>query len=234
MSINYNISVPGFLPDMLRQPHLLIGGTTGSGKSVLINDLIYTLIASPPSVRSMILIDPKGCELVNYAKLPHTYRHAVTASEIVSTCKDATALMDSRFREMAKKGLRTWAGSQTYIIIDEYAFIRQMAKAAEPFINDIAYRGRAAGLHLIIATQRPTRDIITGIVAANMPSQVALRTRTRQESVNIIGVPGAELLPKHGEALYYSPDIGQNTKIYIPYVTEAEIQKLIKAWKKAG
>lgn len=217
--------------DFINQTHLLIAGTTGSGKSVIINNIIYTLLYKSPKEVKLILIDPKKVELVNYKDLPHTLAYASEQADIINTIKDAVTLMDKRYKVMQDKRIKKSKEADIYIIIDEYAdLITTSKKGIERLICRIAQLGRAAKIHLIIATQRPTRDIITGQVKVNIDSRLALRVPTAQDSRNIINIKGAEQLSKYGEGYYLTPDTLTPQLVNIDYINDLELAARVKWW----
>jgi DNA segregation ATPase FtsK/SpoIIIE and related proteins len=221
--------VPAICVDMLEQPHLLIAGATGSGKSVLINSLIYTALHFTPNHKQFILIDPKRVELIDYAKLPHTPGYYDRLETIITALTGAVATMETRYSAMQRKRLKQSAEPHIYIIIDEYAdLVVQAKKQVEPLIIRLAQLGRAANMHLILATQRPTRDIITGAVKVNMDSRVALRCPSPQDSRNIIDTKGAETLPKYGQGYYRTSD-GLDVK-KIPYTSPDKLAAVVDWW----
>lgn len=227
-------SAPGFTNSMETQTHLLIAGATGSGKSVLESLLILDLIGNyTPGTVQLILIDPKRVSLLKYKKLPHCLLYADTPETIYNAFRAAENVLDDRFRKMQKRGEELFPGSHVFIIVDEYADIMTTdKKRLTPIIQRIAQTGRAAKIHLLCCTQRPTRDIISGAIAVNIDSRVALRTVTRQDSVNIIRRPGAELLPRFGRGVYVSPDFMGAAEIEIPYTEPEKIKKIVDYWTK--
>lgn len=217
--------------DFINQNHLLIAGTTGSGKSVIINNIIYTLLYKSPKEVKLILIDPKKVELVQYKELPHTLAYASEQANIIQTIKDAVTLMEQRYKTMQKQRVKKSKEAGLYIIIDEYAdLITTSKKAVECLICRIAQLGRAARVHLIIATQRPTRDIITGQIKVNIDSRLALRVPTAQDSRNIINIKGAENLAKYGQGYYLTPDTLTPQLVDISYIPETELADRVKWW----
>lgn len=217
--------------DFINQTHLLIAGTTGSGKSVVINDIIYTLLYKSPREVKIILIDPKKVELVQYKQLPHTLAYASEQADIINTIKKAVDLMEQRFKNMQKQSIKKSKEADIYIIIDEYAdLITTSKKDVERLICRIAQLGRAAKVHLILATQRPTRDIITGQVKVNIDSRLALRVPTAQDSRNIINIKGAELLGKYGQGYYLTPDTLTPQLVDISYIPDSELADRVKWW----
>lgn len=224
---------PTLCADMLKQPHVLIAGATGSGKSVLINSLIYTALYDAPTKTRFILIDPKRVELCDYKRLPHTMTYASEPPEIVAAIHSAVDLMESRYRDMQRRRLKRYDGPDVYIIIDEYADLVTVQKkqVLNPLCR-LAQLGRACKIHLIIATQRPTREILSGQIKVNVDARVALRCPTAQDSRNIINIKGAELLPRYGEGYYLTPDTMQPVLVPIPLTEESELER-IRAWWKA-
>lgn len=218
--------------DMLAQPHLLIAGSTGSGKSVLINSLVYTALYKPPTVAALILIDPKRVELYDFARLPHCIRYASEPDEIAATLAEAVALMESRYKRMQAARQKQTTERDIYIIIDEFADLMttQKRQTLAP-LQRLAQLGRAAGLHLIAATQRPTKDIINGQIKVNLDSRIALRCPTAQDSRNIINTKGAETLPRYGFGYYLTPETITPQLIRIPYTDPAELAARVRWWE---
>lgn len=220
--------------NMLQQPHLLIAGATGSGKSTLIDDLIYTLVSlKAPVSASLVLIDPKEVQLKRWANLPHAINHSTDIDEIGKTLSGLANLMDARFKAMAANNFVQSDEKDIYIIIDEFIDIKILGgKEAEKAIIRTAAKGRAANMHIILATQRPTRDIINGAIKANFPSRVGLSTDGKQESRNIIETSGCELLPRFGYAYYKTPDYRQPTLFELKKTPENHLQSVIKYWNE--
>lgn len=199
---------PALYSDLITEPHILIAGATGSGKSVLINSFIARLLMSAsPATAELILIDPKRVELAPLKRLPHTVEYAAETEAAKIALQNAVQTMIKRYEIMSARGLKKWDGGHIYIIIDEYADLMITAKKAiEPLIIRIAQLGRAANIHLIIATQRPTREIIAGAIRVNIDCKIALHTATAQDSRNIIETRGAESLPRFGYCYKLNPD----------------------------
>lgn len=216
--------------DMAAQPHLLIAGATGSGKSVIINGIITTLlVTSTPSMAGLILIDPKRVELYQYTALPHTLCYASEPGEAASALKRALTIIETRYQTMRGRGEREWSGGHVYVFIDELAdLMLTERKAVMPLLQRVAQIGRAARVHLIAATQCPLAKVIPTEIKCNLDSRVGLRTRSAQDSRNILGCAGCETLPRYGRAYYMTPD-GLDLK-NIPYVKSDETQKLIRYW----
>lgn len=218
--------------DMLKQPHLLIAGSTGSGKSVIINSLVYTALYSAPTSCGFLLIDPKRVELVEFARLPHCIRYTSEPDEIAATIAGAVDLMEERYKRMQAAGQKKSTERDIYIIIDEFADLMttQKRQTLAPLCR-LAQLGRAANLHLIAATQRPTKDIINGQIKVNMDSRLALRCPTAQDSRNIINTKGAETLPRYGFGYYLTPETITPQLIKIPYTDPADLAARVKWWE---
>lgn len=219
--------------DMLKQPHLLVAGSTGSGKSVLLNSLIYTALYKAPHRCEFVLIDPKRVELIDYKQLPHTLIYASEPPEIVATLENCISLMENRYKILQAEHRKEWNDNEhTYIFIDEFAELMTTQKRETmPQIIRLALLGRAAHIHLIIATQRPTRDIINGQIKVNIDARIALRCPTAQDSRNIINTKGAETLPRIGYAYYLTPETMQPQLIKVPYTSDEELKKRVEWWK---
>ena len=218
------------LIDMLQQPHLLIAGSTGSGKSVLINSLIYTALYYAPTEKQLLLIDPKRVELFEFSRLPHCIGYASEPDQITSALGWAVSLMEYRFNIMRAEQLKKSREPDIYIIIDELAdLITTSKKRVLPLLSRLTQLGRAANIHMILATQRPTRDIISGQIKVNVDSRVALRCPTAQDSRNIINVKGAESLPRYGFGYYLTPETTAPALISIPY-TEPDAMRYRLNW----
>lgn len=218
--------VPGIYKIFREQNHLLIGGCSGSGKSVILNGIIYSLLFNGNN--RLILIDPKKVELIDYKNLPHTEMYADNNTDIIQALNNTVLKMENIYKDMQKRHIKKYDGVHRYIIIDEFAdLMTTCKKQALPLLCRIAQLGRAANIHLFIATQRPTRDIISGQIKVNIDSRIALRCPTAQDSRNIIELSGAENLPKFGRCLYSSPDNENTIKYIVPMVPEEQIHELI-------
>ena len=217
--------------DMLKQPHLLIAGSTGSGKSVLINSLIYTALYKSPNRCRFILIDPKRVEMVDYKQLPHCIRYASEPGDIAAALVWAVELMEQRFKRMQKQRAKESTEADIYIIIDEFADLMTTQKRQTlPLLQRVAQLGRAAHIHLIAATQRPTNDIVNGQIKVNMDSRVALRCPTGQDSRNIINIKCAETLPRCGYGYYLTPETMTPQLIQVPLTAPAELAARVRWW----
>lgn len=217
--------------DMLKQPHLLIAGSTGSGKSVLINSLIYTALYKAPTECLFVLIDPKRVELIDYKNLPHCILYASEPPDIANAINKTVDFMEERYKRMQAAGMKKSTEADIYLIVDEFAdlMITQKHETLAP-LQRIAQLGRAAKIHLILATQRPTKDIVNGQIKVNMDSRVALRCPTAQDSRNIINVKGAELLPRYGYGFYYTPETMKLEMIKIPMTPPEELAARVQWW----
>jgi len=225
-------------------PHVLIAGTTGSGKSVLLNAWISTfLFRTKPEELRLILVDPKRVELTLYNGIPHLLTEVIVEPDkIISALKWTVAEMENRYKEFSKAGARNLAGynalknveKKPYImfVIDELADIMIFSAGdSEDLITRIAQMARATGIHLILATQRPSVDVITGLMKANIPTRIAFNVSSLVDSRVIIDMPGAEKLLGRGDMLYLPPDQAKPKRIQGPFVTEKEVGELVKYLK---
>lgn len=228
--------------DMLQQAHLLIAGSTGSGKSVVINALIYTTLFKAPCQAAFILCDPKMVELSRYAKLPHTLRYADTLEDIKDALEYAHALMMDRFNVMKRTGEVETTEKDIYVVVDEFADLvakganRQknaIKRACEDAIESISKLGRAAHVHLILATQAPNRQTLKANIVLNMTAKLALRCMYPIESKQIIGIPAAVTLPdpktEHRAEGYYQHGL-ELERYELPMIPQEEIKARIKWW----
>lgn len=222
--------------NMLSENHLMIAGATGSGKSVIVNALIYTaLYKFPLSAQSnnsvgLILIDNgKGTEMIDYKDLPHTLRYSFTLEESISALEYGLSIAKERFADMRKRHLKTYDGGDIYICIDEFAsLILNGKKRVSSIVQDIAQLGRAAKVHIILCTQCPLAKVIPTEIKVNFDARVALRTATAQHSRNIMEQSGCELLPAHGQGFYVTPS---GTTLYnIPMIPQEELSARVKWW----
>lgn len=216
--------------DMADQTHLLVAGATGSGKSVVINGIIGTmLIRHCPDTAALVLIDPKRVELVQYRKLPHCIGYASEPDDILLTLQRVMQIVDGRYKQMQRKRLKTYDGGHIYVIIDELAdLMTTQGRAVKPLLQRICQVGRAARVHLIAGTQRPTTDVIPAAITVNIDSRVGLRCRNAQDSRNVIGTDGLEELPRYGQGIFHTP--AGDTLYNIPMIPEAKLDSLVTYW----
>ena len=214
---------------MSQQPHLMIAGATGSGKSVIINGIIYTALLGTPDAKRFILIDPKRVELSQYRNVPHTIHYASEPDDIVYALKLAMTLTDLRYSDMQKRGIRYWDGGDVHVIIDELADLMTTNKRVyQPIIQRLCQIGRAARVHVIAATQCPIAAVIPTPIKCNFDSRVGLHTWSAQDSRNILGVNGCEQLPKHGQGYYKTPE---GLKLYnVPMYDADKIDSIVRYW----
>ncbi len=247
VSLGIDVSGNPIVADIATMPHLLIAGSTGSGKSVCINSFMCSLLfrASPDEVK-FILVDPKRVELSNYNDIPHLLTPVIIEpKKVVSALKWATNLMDKRYKQLADVGVRNidsyneLAGFSTMpnivIVIDELADVMMFApKEVEESITRIAQMARAVGIHLVLATQRPSVDIITGLIKANVPARIAFNVSSMTDSRVVLDSPGAEKLLGRGDMLFIPPDKAKPVRIQGTYVSDHEIRNLIDYIKSQG
>ena len=221
-------------PEMLTSPHTLIAGATGCGKSVLIHHVICEALRQPTSRGELFLVDLKrGVELAEYEKLPHVARFAIDIPEALEALDDAIEIMTRRLDTMRSRGDKLYSGRDLWIVIDELGFLLQSAKKqALPKLIQISQQGRAARVHLILATQNPSRSAVPAAIQQNFTLKVALHCTTAIESRQVVGVPGAEALPKHGSALVWSE--GYITREEVPMITEEEKAAAINSSRSSG
>lgn len=249
LSIGLGLDVSGnpVIADVARMPHVLIAGTTGSGKSVLINALIATILfrASPQEVK-LILVDPKRVELTEYNDIPHLLTPVIVEPDkILSALRWATTEMDRRYRLFHDAQVRNIAGYNELsgfqalpyivVVVDELNDLMQFAPVeVEDAIIRLAQMARATGIHLVIATQRPSVDVITGLIKANIPCRIAFNVSSMVDSRVIIDQPGAEKLLGKGDMLYVPPDASKPMRVQGVFVSDSEIRNLISFIKHSG
>jgi S-DNA-T family DNA segregation ATPase FtsK/SpoIIIE len=246
--------------DLNGMPHLLIAGSTGAGKSVAINAMIMSILykATPDQVR-LILVDPKRLELGNYEGVPHLYTPIITEPKLAANAlRNAVREMERRLKLLAEKGVRNIdqynklfdeTGTPSLfgdsaeerplpyivIIIDELADLMMLDSSnVEESITRLAQMARAVGIHLVLATQRPSVDVITGLIKANFPARMSFRVATKVDSRTILDANGAEALLGRGDMLYLPSGSARVHRLHAPYVTEKEIAAVVEFWRSQG
>ena len=245
IALGKSISGVPIVGDLTSMPHLLIAGTTGSGKSVCINTIIISLLYKlDPNLCKFILIDPKMLELSAYEGIPHLLTPVITDSKKATAALGWTVKeMNNRYKLMSKVGVRNIDGynkkhtlKMPYIvlIVDEMADLMLVAgKEIENYIQKLSQMARAAGIHIIMATQRPSVDVITGTIKANFPTRVSFQVSSKIDSRTILGEQGAEQLLGKGDMLFMSA-ANRIIRIHAPYVSEQEIAKVSKLLSNQG
>lgn len=273
MALGVDIAGHPMVVDLAKMPHLLVAGTTGSGKSVGINAMILSLLfkASPDEVR-LIMIDPKMLELSVYDKIPHLLTPVVTdMKEAASALRWCVAEMERRYRLMASMGVRNLAGFNNkvteaaaqgelltdplwkpttsmdeqapalqalpyiVVIIDELAdMMMVVGKKVEQLIARIAQKARAAGIHLILATQRPSVDVLTGLIKSNIPTRISFQVSSKIDSRTILDQQGAEQLLGHGDMLFLAPGTGAPLRVHGAFVDDKEVHRIASDWRSRG
>jgi len=243
--------------DLKAMPHLLIAGSTGTGKSVAINAMIMSILykATPDQVR-LILVDPKRLELGNYDGVPHLYTPIITEPKLAANAlRNAVREMERRLKLLAEKGVRNidqynklFEDGDTLnlfgenpeqrplpyivIIIDELADLMMLDSGnVEESITRLAQMARAVGIHLVLATQRPSVDVITGLIKANFPARISFRVATKVDSRTILDANGAEALLGRGDMLYLPSGSARVHRLHAPFVTEKEIAAVVEFWR---
>lgn len=273
MALGVDIAGYPMIVDLAKMPHLLVAGTTGSGKSVGINAMILSLLfkATPEQVR-LIMIDPKMLELSVYDGIPHLLTPVVTdMKEAASALRWCVAEMERRYRLMSALGVRNLAGYNikvteaeekgepipdpiwkpvdsmdmtapslqalpyVVVIIDELAdMMMVVGKKVEQLIARIAQKARAAGIHLILATQRPSVDVLTGLIKSNIPTRMSFQVSSKIDSRTILDQQGAEQLLGHGDMLYLAPGTGAPLRVHGAFVDDKEVHRIADDWRARG
>ncbi len=247
VALGLDVSGHPKIVDLSKMPHVLIAGTTGSGKSVLINSWICSFLfrTTPAEVR-LILVDPKRVELTGYNGIPHLLSPVIVEiDQTLSALKWATAEMERRYKLFAEVGVRNIDGYNELsgfqaipyivIIIDELADLMAYSPVeVEDAITRLAQMARAVGIHLVLSTQRPSVDVITGLIKANIPSRIAFNVSSMIDSRVIIDMPGAEKLLGRGDMLYIPPDQAKPSRIQGAFVSEPEVKKVVEYLKNKG
>lgn len=274
MAMGKDISGNPVLTDLAKAPHMLVAGTTGSGKSVAVNAMILSMLLKyTPDQLRLILIDPKQLELANYNDIPHLLTPVVTdMKDAVSALNWCVNEMERRYKLMSFLKIRkisdynrkveealangedlidpTWKPSDSatqeraprltplpmiVIVADEFAdMIMQVGKKAEEMITRLAQKSRAAGIHLLLATQRPSVDVITGLIKANIPTRVALRVNSKIDSRTILDAGGAEDLLGHGDMLFLGPGKIEPERVHGAFIADDEVNRICDAWRERG
>lgn len=233
--------------DLAGMPHLLIAGATGSGKSVAINAIIACLLfAHSPDELRLVMVDPKRVELVNYNGIPHLVGDVITdVQNVVPSLRWATGLMDARFQVFSKARTRNIEAynqkmekeggdkmSYVVFIIDELAdLMLAAADEVEKLITRLAQMARATGIHLILATQRPSVDVVTGLIKANFPARISFAVTSSVDSRVVLDSPGAEKLLGRGDMLYMAPDSSKLSRLQGCFVSDEELSRLSNHWR---
>ncbi len=274
LGLGHDISGKPVIADLAKMPHLLVAGTTGSGKSVGVNSMILSMLfqLSPDKLR-LIMVDPKMLELSIYEDIPHLLAPVVTdMKEAANALRWCVAEMERRYKLMAAMGVRNLAGFNKkieaaidagspildplftsnpltpeaeapeleslpfiVIVIDEFADMMMIVgKKVEELIARLAQKARAAGLHLIIATQRPSVDVITGLIKANVPTRMAFQVSSKIDSRTILDQMGAENLLGHGDMLYLPPGMGYPLRVHGAFVSDEEVHAVVDDLKSRG
>lgn len=278
LALGHDISGQPVVADLAKMPHLLVAGTTGSGKSVGVNAMLLSLLykAGPADVR-LILVDPKMLELSVYDGIPHLLTPVITdMKDAANGLRWCVAEMERRYKLMASLGVRNLAGynrkvedaikagaplsdplwipdpifAETdevqvapdleklpaiVVVIDEFADMMMIVgKKVEELIARIAQKARAAGIHLLLATQRPSVDVITGLIKANIPTRIAFQVSSKIDSRTILDQGGAEQLLGHGDMLYLPPGSGLPTRVHGAFCSDEEVHRVVADWKRRG
>ncbi len=245
IALGKSISGMPIVGDLTTMPHLLIAGTTGSGKSVCINTIIVSLLYKlSPDLCKFILIDPKMLELSTYEGIPHLLTPVITdAKKATSALAWTVKEMNSRYKLMSKVGVRNIDGYNSkhklkmpyiVVVVDEMSDLMLVAgKEIESYIQKLSQMARAAGIHIIMATQRPSVDVITGTIKANFPTRVSFQVSSKIDSRTILGEQGAEQLLGKGDMLFMS-SANRIIRIHGPYVSEHEIERIVNSIRAQG
>merc|ERR1711965_792672 len=245
IALGKNISGIPIIGDLASMPHLLIAGTTGSGKSVCINTIILSLLyRHGPDKCKFILIDPKMLELSTYEGIPHLLCPVITeAKKAASVLGWVVKEMESRYRLMTKEGVRNIDGYNAkhklpmpyiVVVVDEMSDLMLVAgKEIENYIQKLSQMARAAGIHIIMATQRPSVDVITGTIKANFPTRISFQVTSKIDSRTILGEQGAEQLLGMGDMLYMAGG-SKIIRCHGPFVSDEEVEEIVNHLKAFG
>jgi S-DNA-T family DNA segregation ATPase FtsK/SpoIIIE len=249
IGLGQNVAGQPIAGDLTQMPHLLIAGTTGSGKSVCVNSIIACLLLqNTPDNLKLVMVDPKRVELTGYNGIPHLVAPVVVdLDRVVGTLQWAMREMDNRYKRLAEVGARNIsefnkkaAGNDQekmpfiVIVIDELADLMMLSpEETERGITRLAQMARATGIHMVIATQRPSVDVVTGLIKANFPARIAFAVASSTDSRVILDTTGAERLLGQGDMLYQSPDAAAPVRMQGCFVSEKELHKIIRYWQGA-
>ena len=211
--------------------HTIIAGTTGSGKSTMLDTLLYNICQSNPGFRNFDVIDLKKVSVMDWKSFPHCKKYATTISEAENVLESAIDYMNLIYKDMEKKGMKESPYGYKYIIIDECADLVTTSKKAKDLIIKLGRLGRAAHVVVILCTQAPSRKVLSADLVLNFNGRLALRTSDSIESRQIIGEPGAELLPRYGQGIWKSPKYMHPIEVDIHLTTPEKIEALRKHWK---
>ncbi len=250
IALGRDVSGQAVVADLAAMPHLLIAGATGSGKSVCINAIIATfLLTHTPETLRLIMVDPKMVELINYNGIPHLLAPVVVdLGRVIGVLNWAIKEMDQRYKTFSQLGVRNLVAYNELmlskgqrpmpyivIIVDELADVMMTSPdEVERAITRLAQMARATGIHLIIATQRPSVDVVTGLIKANFPARIAFAVTSQVDSRVILDSPGAERLLGRGDMLFMSPESTKLQRLQGVYVSDHELSRLVRFWKGAG
>ena len=248
IGLGHDVAGQAVAADLSNMPHLLIGGTTGSGKSVCIKSITACLICNnTPDDLRLVMIDPKMVELTRFSGLPHLYGEVeVDLDRVVKVLRWVALEMDERYKRFADESARNLDDfnrrmekqerprlPRIVVLIDELADLMMLApEAVEQLLCRIAQMGRATGIHLVVATQRPSTDVVTGLIKANFPARIAFATASQVDSRVILDVQGAETLLGDGDMLYLAPDAGHPKRVQGCYVSPEELDRLMAFWRR--
>ncbi len=250
LALGKTIAGEPFVADLTKMPHLLVAGSTGSGKSVSLNSMICSMLykATPINVK-FLMIDLKMLELSFYDGIPHLLLPVVTnAKNAKASLRWLIDEMERRYKMMAEKGVRNIdkynqkmvkgnmeAIPYIVVVIDELADLMMVStKEVEEYIARLAQMARASGIHLILATQRPSVDVLTGIIKANFPARISCQVSSKVDSRTILDTNGAESLLGYGDMLFLSPGYGRLQRLHGPFVSESEIKRIVEFLKQQG
>lgn len=248
IALGHDVAGQAVAADLSRMPHLLIGGTTGSGKSVCIKSVTTCLVCNnTPEDLRLVMIDPKMVELIRFNGLPHLYGEVeVDLDRVVKVLRWVALEMDDRYKRFAEASARHLDDfnqrmerekkptlPRIVVLIDELADLMMLApEAVEQLLCRIAQMGRATGIHLVVATQRPSTDVVTGLIKANFPARIAFATASQVDSRVILDMQGAETLLGDGDMLYLAPDAGHPKRVQGCYVSPEELDRVTAFWRR--